>query len=128
GSPGTTANRPPASACLAPSSRSKRSVACCVPGPWHWKHLSERIGRMSRLNSMVAGSAAAVAAAAGVACGTDWAACIAVAHSTSPTATLQPGTRRILVLTENVLIQSKWSECDSGQEPVGTYTRDPLRG
>ena len=76
---------------------------------------------------MVAGSGAGVAAAAGVTCGTDCAACIAVAHSTSPTATLQPGTRGILVLPENLLIKCNPSEFDSGQEPVGTYTRDPRR-
>jgi hypothetical protein len=44
-----------------PSSRSNRSFALRLPGsgPWHWKHASARMGRMSRLNcSFSSGSAA----------------------------------------------------------------------
>ena len=62
---------------------------------------------MSRLNSMVAGSVAGVAGgAAGVPDGTDCAAGITVAHSTSPTAAVHRATREILVLPENLLIES----------------------
>ena len=52
GSPGTMAKRPPRSA-KAPSSVSRRSglSRVALSGPWQVKHLSERIGRMSRLNS-----------------------------------------------------------------------------
>src|SRR5258707_8387891 len=53
GSPGTMA-------VFEPASWSKRTLLLRWPlsGPWHWKHLSERIGLMSRLNST--GAAAAV--------------------------------------------------------------------
>ena len=75
---------------------------------------------MSRLNSMVAGSGAGVTAgAAGVPGGTDCAACITVAHSTSPRAPVHRETREILILPENLLIKSNPSEFDLGQGPVG---------
>ena len=71
---------------------------------------------MSRLNSMVAGSGTGVAAgAAGVTGGTDCAACITVAHSTSPIAPVHREAREILILPENLLIKSNPSEFDLGQ-------------
>ena len=92
GFPGTTANRPPLNACLAPSSRSNLTVADCTDGPWHWKHLSERIGRISRLNSIVAGSG-------GVSCGTACTTSIRIPDSSTPNA------------AENLFIEhrSKWN-------------------
>lgn len=44
----------PSRSCLAASSMSSRRSASRVLGsvPWHWKHLSESMGRMSRLNWM----------------------------------------------------------------------------
>src|SRR5437867_5983774 len=108
GSPGTIANRPPLSACLAPSSRSNRNVADCNAGPWHWKHLSERIGRMSRLNSIVTGSGSGAAAA--VRCGAACATCIQIAHNSSPSVLVHPETPALLVLPENLFITSIPSE------------------
>ena len=122
GSPATTANRPPLSACLAPSSRSNRSVACCVPGPWHWKHLSERIGRMSRLNSIVVGSGSA---AAGVACGACCAPCISVAHNISASAPIH---LEVFNLSEDLLIKFIPSEFGFGQERVPIILHTGCRG
>src|SRR5215475_2780804 len=52
-SPGTIAKQPPLISARAPSSISKRRfvVLLALSGPWQAKHRSERIGRMSRLNS-----------------------------------------------------------------------------
>ena len=94
GSPGTIAKRPPLNACLAPSSRSSRSVAICDAGPWHWKHLSDRIGRMSRLNSMVAGSESG-AAGQGVPCGAACATRIRIKTHSSANAPIHPETREL---------------------------------
>ena len=56
GSPGTIANRPSAQRVLGAVFEIEPQRRHLRAGPWHWKHLSDRIGRMSRLNSMVAGS------------------------------------------------------------------------
>src|SRR6266536_4290996 len=58
GSPSTTARRPPPKSLLAAASLSSRRgiFFATASGPWHPKHLSERIGRTSRLNR-TAGSA-----------------------------------------------------------------------
>ena len=55
-----TNGRTPSSLRNAPSSVSSRRPALrwLASGPWHWKQLSERIGRMSRLNSMLLPSSA----------------------------------------------------------------------
>src|SRR5271165_5543401 len=54
GSPGTMAKRPFASSIRAPASVSKRNFVfrLAASGPWQAKHWSERIGRISRLNSI----------------------------------------------------------------------------
>ena len=51
--PATTAWPPVESAAVIPSRESTRRPASRVSGsgPWHWKHLSERIGRTSRAKS-----------------------------------------------------------------------------
>src|SRR6185436_6510428 len=51
---GTIATSPDLAGLKASSLRSKRSLALrsFSSGPWHLKQLSERIGRISRLNSM----------------------------------------------------------------------------
>src|SRR5947208_9560144 len=52
-SPGTTACRPPRSAFAAASLSSRRGIFFAVAsGPWQPKHLSESIGRTSRLNEI----------------------------------------------------------------------------
>src|SRR5437868_949117 len=65
-SPGTMAKFPDLAAFRASSFRSKRSLALrsFSSGPWHLKHLSERIGRISRLKSMAAEAAGLLAACA----------------------------------------------------------------
>ena len=56
GLPGTMATAPDFAGFIASALKSSRSfdLRCFSSGPWHWKQVSEKIGRMSRLNSIFA--------------------------------------------------------------------------
>src|SRR5262245_53119070 len=57
GLPGTIGVAPESAGLIASSRKSSRNSPwrAFLSGPWQWKHVSDRIGRTSRLNSIFAG-------------------------------------------------------------------------